>query len=1420
VKVVLVLGVSIGLAAAGSAPAIAWLPTNVPQAMELEHAQLSRQAATEGIVLLENVGASLPIPTSGNVALFGVGVKLTVKGGTGSGQVNNRYNINVLTGFQDAGYTVTTQPAALDRYANSGTNYQNAPGLSLAEFAPTEPTDTALYVIARNSGEGSDRQINSGNGAYYLQANELAELELIGQVYKNVVVVLNTGGIIDTTFFKTINTDPDITDPAGGQALDSLVLLSQAGQEGGRALVDVLSGQASPSGKLTDTWASAYAYYPASPTIANNDGTGNDEPYGEGIYVGYRYFDSFYKSIEPSDPASVVNYPFGYGLSYTDFRIDTQSFRATMDSIDVGVKVTNIGDVYAGKDVVEVYFSAPTRGIDKPYQELVGYAKTDILGPGASQELTISFPTVELASYNEASATYRMDWGQYPIRVGHSSRDTHIVGVVVLDTTVDVEQVSNQLRDQQLADQFVADPADFYSYPGEATELASAPARLLNTSGFVTTDSRSVYEQSVAIGSDSVYYAIDRDLIATTTAYLDPSVTDWEGTGAPYVAKSSEGETTVSVTTDPSKTLFDVAKGEYSMEAFVAGLSVTQLANIVHGANLTARSYLSSARGSAGYTTALYEDLGIPQTSLADGPAGLRLTAAYQNTEYQYATAWPIGTMLAQTFNVELIEQVGQSIGEEMGLYGVTLWLAPGMNIHRDPLCGRNFEYYSEDPLVTGMTAAATSQGVQATKGVGVTIKHYLGNNQETRRSGGNSQINERAAREIYLKGFEIAVKSVQPMAIMSSYNRVNASCVAQDRDSLTDILRGEWGFAGVVMTDWGGCNNSNQVAYMYAGNDLIEPGRSPNTIINATRPTQPTWNSDGLPNRTSTTYIGETRWTWSFGSLVLRPDGASTILRTIDAAPDGSTVDDLYRRIVRFLATPDPLNPTDEDTAFTDYERSAITLAVTGGDPATQVTAYTLTIKGDFKPAMRLGDLQLSATRVLNYVSQTQQFGELAQYQGVSGINIEPYSDQFTNLATYITTHTTPASGGVVTGHLQALRLAVGHYAQFLGDQAAYTPDSFAVFQAAYQVAAGLAAGTAVNPGQATVAMTNLASGFAGLVRGVNTTLLASLIAYADQALADQGAYTTASIAALVPIVQDAKSVLADPDHTQPSVDTAVAQVQGGIAGLVLTGDPTGLAALIEFVDTMVPSAYTPASWNQVATALTHAKTVVASRPAASVLEDAYDALAAAIDALVVRPDVTAISNAVALADIILGAATQYVPGSLVGLAEARNTAADLATNINATATQVATAYDALVAKITTARLQPATPTPAPYTAAVIQEDTPPAPPVEQAAGTDPITVAPLTNPVVKKLTGTTPRIKGQATTGSKLRAIAGKWTTKTTLSYRWYRNGKPIKAATKATYTLKPADTGATITVKITGTKTGYTTLTKTAKPKTITH
>jgi beta-glucosidase len=969
VKSVLSLAMVAALTVTTVLPAAAGASTdpNASAEREAKNAAISEAAAEEGMVLLDNSEGVLPIAKSGTVALYGAGVYATVKGGTGSGDVylKDGANIDVQQGFEDRGYVIVNKKflaqkekeynaassgSSSDMFSGSGVQDETAYKESDIAAAAAK-TDTAIYVLSRNSGEGSDRTATKGD--YYLTDNEAANLTLLGKEFENVIVVLNVGGIIDTNFYTGKYTENNrIKDTQYNRDkidnLDALVLMSQAGQNGGYALVDILNGTSNPSGKLTDTWANEYEDYPSSASFSSNDGETLEELYTDDIYVGYRYFDTFGKDVA---------YPFGYGLSYSDFAINVTSVEADTSNVTVNATVTNKSEV-SGKEVVEVYFSAPAGSIDKPYQELAAYQKVEVAG-GASENVTITFATSDMSSYDEYLDAYVLEKGAYTIRVGNSSRNTVEAGTITLDQNVITEQCQNNLgltkeemengtyeEGRVLHNTYVTEVGE----NGKENTIATAHYGTDKIEGMLDGDSEG-YGKGITPSKDGVTADKVSTVIVSAADFGKPETHTYSnGTITTYVsgnadtdsAKYAKGKTSTSTETlktlanikDPSSvTLYDVMEGNevkvivkkdgkdvvekqtVTIEDLVANMSNDELADLVEGGtwdglasgnseqSAVIGSQADSVYGAAGETTSnLYTSRYIPNIVMSDGPAGIRITnsyiqytllsgseaydanqtyytatyswsgniytaieladeAAYKAelakgtnlyvtdnvTYYQYCTAFPIGTLLAQTWDPEVVENVGRAIQEEMLEYGVTSFLAPGMNIHRNPLCGRNFEYYSEDPVIAGLTAAAETKGVEtkadgSDSGVGVTLKHFAFNDQENSRTGSNSVVSERAAREIYLKGFEIAIKTAQPDYVMSSYNMVNGYSTFTNYGLLTEILRNEWEFEGFVMTDWysvwgvQGKNTGKNVQglLMYAGNDCEMPGSNEASLLTA----------------------------------------------------------------------------------------------------------------------------------------------------------------------------------------------------------------------------------------------------------------------------------------------------------------------------------------------------------------------------------------------------------------------------------------------------------------------------------------------------------------------------------------------------------------------------------------------------------
>ena len=799
---------------------------------EIDHMNISRELAGECMVLLENDGA-LPLKETGKIALFGNGVRRTVKGGTGSGDVNSRSIVNVEEGFKNAGFTVTSgswldkQGEMLDKSKGEYLEWVKAeakkssrsefiiqfdhpysapaPVLITEEDCKEADTDVAVYVIARNSGEGSDRYNREGD--YLLFAEEKKNLEMVAAHFKKTIVILNIGGVMELSVVKAI------------PGINAILLMGQLGNIGGDALADVVTGKVNPSGKTVDTWAKNYMDYPSSAKFSHN-GSVHDEEYEDGIYVGYRYFDSF--GVEPE-------YCFGFGRSYTDFSLQIDGAEAAGDRVQVRATVQNTGSVYAGKEVVQIYYSAPQGRMDKPYQELAAYHKTSLLKPGESEAMILTFAIKEMASYSEADAAWVLEKGDYVIRVGSSAGNTEVAAVLTL-----AEEVKTQIGKNLF-------PLDI-----QLKEIKPD-----------TTVAKTAYEKN-SEGLGRVYHGS----IQSSCIKAEHMV---------YQGKREEYKTD----REKKLTVQDVKNGDCTVEELVAQLTVEEMADMCVG---TLRAGEGNVVGNASYTvpgaagdtsSILKVSRGIKNMILADGPAGLRLQPHFKTTKegkllpggsvmgdsfepfdpdinedevdnyYQYCTAIPIGWSLAQSWNTELAEWAGDMIGAEMEQFGVDLWLAPAMNIHRNPLCGRNFEYYSEDPLVSGKIAAAITIGVQKHKGKGTTIKHFAVNNQEDNRYFVNAHVSERALREIYLKGFEIAVKESQPLSIMTSYNLLNGIHTANSYDLLQAMARDEWGFDGTVMTDWFTSQDmpeitgkfqprypiSSSVGCIYAGNDIQMPG-------------------------------------------------------------------------------------------------------------------------------------------------------------------------------------------------------------------------------------------------------------------------------------------------------------------------------------------------------------------------------------------------------------------------------------------------------------------------------------------------------------------------------------------------------------------------------------------------------------------
>ena len=777
---------------------------------ELKSRDISRAAAAEGMVLMKNDGI-LPLAMDRSVAIYGNGVNHMIKGGTGSGDVNEREVVNIQQGLDLAGIRIINRESALsapkkreadqfawrDRIVEKMKSIPKDSGMSFFRVMREDPfiegeynpivaddaaaADVVIYVLSRIAGEGRDRFFAPGD--YLLSDQEKDELTLLAELNQNLVVLINTGGQID------------LSDILANPSVRAILYVSQGGMEAGNAVADILTGKVTPSGKLTTTWSKRYEDFPSSAKFSHNDGDTKHEPYEEGIYVGYRYFDSF--GVKPE-------FPFGFGLSYTTFSMSEEKVDVCPEKVTLSVTVTNTGSQYSGKEIIQMYAACPQTSLQKEFKRLVGFAKTKTLAPGESQQLVIKAPAIYFASFSEDRSAWIVEAGDYGIFAGNVSDKLKTLAVLRVEEDVVMESTTHILPLDEQLDEIVAPEA-------AVGKLTSAWQNVAAQKGLEPIPFAPKPEEKKA------YPALEIDAKAREIA---EKLTDDE--------------------------LIHLVMGEITKGQD----------NLKDNALVETGLYVPGAAGET--TCQLEEKYDLPAISMADGPAGLRLMRHYDvdratgkiysesilsaisgglfsmSTEhedadryYMYATAIPIGTLLAQTWDPEILEQVGALVGSEMLEFGVTWWLAPGMNIHRNPLCGRNFEYYSEDPLIAGVMAAAITRGVQRFPGIGTTIKHFACNSQEDSRMFSNSVVSERALREIYLRGFEIAVKTTQPMCLMTSYNLINGVPAANNTDLITTVLRGEWDFQGIVMTDWtpttAGCASSH--GCMIAGNDLIMPG-------------------------------------------------------------------------------------------------------------------------------------------------------------------------------------------------------------------------------------------------------------------------------------------------------------------------------------------------------------------------------------------------------------------------------------------------------------------------------------------------------------------------------------------------------------------------------------------------------------------
>ncbi len=702
------------------------------------HIALSRRVAGEGMVLLENNGI-LPLSDGTAVALFGIGSLDYVKGGGGAGMVYSAYVRDIYEGFDEKAPHIRVFEPLREFYLAYGLPLiaeEHDDGWLIPEpqipaelmDAAAKETDVAIVTIHRHSREAWDRVPEKGD--FYLSHEEEKLIFDVTAAFSHTVVVLNVGGMMDLSFIKE---NPKI---------DAALLAWQAGMEGGLAIADILVGDINPSGRLVDTFARSFFDYPSADSFNASE---DYVKYYEDIFVGYRYFETI-----PGARERVV-YPFGYGLSYTEFSFSKPVARAVDERIEISLTVKNVG-TRVGREVVEIYFSAPAGVIPKSAIELAAFGKTRPLAPGESEEMTLSFPIANMASYDDVgrlqASAYVLEGGRYRFFAGKSCRalDEADYAYTVDEKFVVTKQLSRLCAPKDLEKRLTAD-GSFEALPSFPT-VAHKPTAVTNT--------------------------------AAAPASREP---------VPFLA---------------------VKQGKLSMDAFLAQATEDELITLLGG---SPNRGMANTAGMGGGM----ERLGVPPMMTADGPAGVRIEPRTGIA----TTAFPCATLIASTWDPALMYEIGAVGAREAKENALPIWLTPALNIHRSPLCGRNFEYYSEDPLIAGKFAAAKVRGIQ-NQGIAATVKHFAANNKEHNRMECDSRVSERALREIYLRGFEIAVRESDPWILMTAYNRLNGVRSNQNYEAIEGILRGEWGFGGVVTSDWWALGDT--VDTLLAGNDISMP--------------------------------------------------------------------------------------------------------------------------------------------------------------------------------------------------------------------------------------------------------------------------------------------------------------------------------------------------------------------------------------------------------------------------------------------------------------------------------------------------------------------------------------------------------------------------------------------------------------------
>lgn len=708
----------------------------VPEEKFRNHEMVARQAAVEGTVLLENKNHLLPLEKGTVLNLFGKGIYQFRNGAVGAGKISPRYSVNLVEAIQENNYFNCNQEL-IEFYRCDDDQIPPETLLNQAR----KKSDLAIIMLSRAAGENMDN--SSAKGEYYLSEQEELLIAKVTEVFSHAIAILNVGYPIDLSFVEKYN-------------VEGVLYCGFGGMLAGPALIDILSGKENPSGKLPDTWTEDYFDLPSSknfydcvdkPRMDADSTAYVDTCYEEDIYVGYRYFDTFQKK---------VRYPFGYGLSYSEFEIETKEISFDGEFLNLEVTVENVGE-RPGKEVVQIYVGKPETEEETPKKELVAFEKTDELNAGEKQVIEIKIPKKHMEVYSSKHSAYILQKGQYEVFVGNC-----VNAPKCGEFEVEKEEILKNVKSCMKC------PVEFKVLSHKDRD--SFPKG--NLSGV-----KEGIQEFTPIGER-------RDYPATFTE-----------------RKQNEKVTFQEVRQDLSKA-----------EAFVAQLNVEEMARL---AVCASAGWGMEGIGEAGRVYKL-ENYDIPDFPVSDGNSGVNLRIPN--------IGMPSGVTICASFNKKLAEEIGKVIGEEARELGMPMILAPGLNIHRNPLNGRQPEYFSEDPYLAGMMAGIYSKGMEQV-GTASCMKHFVANNCETSRKRNQSLVSERALREIYFKAFEYAMEVHMPAAVMTAYNACNGKPTSADPDLILGLLREENGFDGMVMTDWESYDTVDVAEMVEAGNCWITPG-------------------------------------------------------------------------------------------------------------------------------------------------------------------------------------------------------------------------------------------------------------------------------------------------------------------------------------------------------------------------------------------------------------------------------------------------------------------------------------------------------------------------------------------------------------------------------------------------------------------